>query len=90
MILHSGNGILSDRNLQRAGGIDHAGQVVARVDRLHGGEGEAYVNCGTRHDQVLATRLLDRGYELRIIPRADGSMSMNQRRAREQAQHLRD
>jgi hypothetical protein len=50
MIFHSGNGILSDCNLKRAGGIDHAVHIVARLDRLHGGEGEAYVNCDAGHD----------------------------------------
>jgi len=43
MIFHSGNGIVSDSNLKRAGGVDHAAHIVARLDRLHGGEGEAYV-----------------------------------------------
>jgi hypothetical protein len=43
MIFHSGNGILSDCYLKRAGGIDHAVHVVARVNRLHAREGEAYV-----------------------------------------------
>ena len=50
MIFHSGNGILSDCNLKRAGGIDHAVHIVPRLDRFHGGEGEAYVNCDAGHD----------------------------------------
>lgn len=50
MIFHSGNGILSDGNLKRAGGIDHAVHVVTRVDRLHSGEGEANVNGDAGHD----------------------------------------
>jgi hypothetical protein len=61
MIFHSGNRQLSGCHIKPAGGIDHTVHTVARVDRLHGGEGEADVNCDARHDQVLATRLLDRG-----------------------------
>jgi len=67
MIFHSANGQLSDCNLKRAGGIDHAVHIIAGLDRLHGGEGEAYVNCDAGHDQVLATRLLDRGYDLSYL-----------------------
>jgi hypothetical protein len=40
MISH--NGILSDCHNKRARGIDHA------VHSLHGGEGDAYVNCDAR------------------------------------------
>ena len=50
MISHPGNGILPGCSLKRAGGIDHAVHGVARLNRLHGGEGEAYVNCDARHD----------------------------------------
>src|SRR5262249_55885592 len=39
MIFHSGNGILSDRDLKPPGGIDYALHVVAGVNRLHSGEG---------------------------------------------------
>jgi hypothetical protein len=73
MIFHSGNGIVADCSLEPAGGIDHAVHVVARVNRLHGCEGEAHVNCDAGYDQVLAPRLLDCGYERRIIPRAHES-----------------
>src|SRR5690349_8748318 len=38
MISHSGNGIVLDCNLKRAGGIEHAIRIVARLDRLHSGE----------------------------------------------------
>jgi len=34
---------------------------------LHAGEGQAYVTPDARHDQVLATRVFDRGYELRDV-----------------------
>jgi hypothetical protein len=43
MISHSGNGIVSDCNLKRAGGIEHAIRIVARLDRLHGGEDTSMV-----------------------------------------------
>ena len=44
MIFHSENGILSDCNLKRARGIDDAVHIVARINSLHAGEGQAYVN----------------------------------------------
>jgi len=60
-----GSGILSDRHFKPAGSIDHAVDVVARLDCLHGGDCEAYVNCDARHDQVLAASLSGTG---RLFP----------------------
>jgi hypothetical protein len=64
--------------------ICRQGILVPAVELRHLRYFEAYVNCDARHDQVLATRLLDRGYELRIIPRADDSRSIDHRHIREQ------
>ena len=50
MIFHSGSGILSDCNLKRAGGIDHAVHIVARLDRLHGGE--------ARHTSIVTPAMI--------------------------------
>ena len=43
-----------------------AATAVQLVGVTLGDEGEAYVNFDAGQDQVLATRLFDRGYELRI------------------------
>ena len=90
VIFHSGNGILSNCHFNPAGSIDHAVHVVARFDCVHGGESEAHVNCDTGHNQILATRLLDRGDELRIIPCVNNSGPINHWHIREQGNHLRD
>jgi hypothetical protein len=62
-----------------------AATAVQLMGMTLGGEGEAYVNCDAGHDQVLATCLLDRRYDLRIIPRAD-----DHRYIREHAHHFWD
>jgi DNA-binding transcriptional LysR family regulator len=56
---------------------------------LHGGEGEAYVNCDARHDQVLATRPLDRSYEFSIFSEAEDARAELAERHGELAGSLR-
>ena len=63
----------------RSGSVDHLKQCAKQLGRL------------LHRLRGLGLETVDRGHELRIILRADGSSgSTNQRRTREHAQQLRD